>query len=146
MIDPDTADRAEAVFYSAFENGDIESMEAVWALSDEAVCVHPHGPQLQGYEQIMESWRDILGNTSGFRISVEVLSQYDTPQMSIRFVTETLFNETGRSDPVTVLATNAYRKTESGWRIVLHHASPVHPTSEDVDDGSDEWNTDVTLH
>lgn len=146
MIDPDTADQAEATFYSAFENGDLESMGAVWALSDEVVCVHPHGPQLLGYEKIMDSWREILGNTSGFRISVEILHQYDTPQMSIRFVTETLFNETGRSDPVTVLATNAYQKTESGWRIVLHHASSAHGTSEDVDDSVDGWDTDVTFH
>lgn len=147
MSVPTSADQAQEAFYSAFETGDLESMADVWELSDTVACVHPDGPELLGYQQIMESWREILASTSGLRITVEILEQYDTPQLSIRFVSETLFNETGQSEAVTVLATNVYRKTESGWRMVVHHASPIHRTSEQAsDDSANNWDGGVTLH
>lgn len=147
MTDINSADQAQEAFYSAFENGDLDAMAVLWDRSDTVVCVHPNGPELLGYEEIMESWREVLGGTSGFRITVEILEQFDTEQLAVRFVAETLFNEAGRSESVTVLATNAYRKTESGWHMVLHHASPLHRAAEEAGAGSaEDWDTDVTLH
>jgi hypothetical protein len=29
-----------------------------------------------------------------------------------------------------VIATNVYRLTDNGWRMVMHHASPTRATSE----------------
>jgi ketosteroid isomerase-like protein len=29
----------------------------------------------------------------------------------------------------TLTVTNGYRKTPDGWRMVLHHAAPVHATT-----------------
>jgi hypothetical protein len=48
---------------------------------------------------------------------------------------------------VTVLATNAYRRTESGWLMVLHHASPAPQGGEPDDDAeTDAPDSSVTLH
>lgn len=143
----ETPAQAEAVFYAAFENGDRDAMAGIWSRSEDVVCVHPHGPQLVGYEQVVKSWADILGNTAGFRIAVQLVNHYDDGETSIRFVTETLINENSEAAPVTVLATNAYRRTEAGWRIVLHHASPAPRPEEDA--ASEEVSapdSSVTLH
>lgn len=145
-LGPDTAEEAESAFYSAFQNGDLNAMAAIWANSDSVVCVHPHAPQLTGYEQVMQSWRDILSNTDGFRISVEMLHQHSDGQLAVRFVNETLIDENSRAQPVTILATNAYRKTDAGWRMVLHHASPAPSPSDQQQEQTDEPEGSVTLH
>lgn len=146
-MDAESPEQAEAVFYAAFEDGDLEAMARIWARSGDVVCVHPHGPQLVGYDQVMQSWENILDNTAGVRIAVQVVNQYDEGDVSVRFVNETLVNEHSDATPVTVLATNAYQRTESGWRIVLHHASPA-PQAEqpDVDEHTDGPAYSVTLH
>lgn len=146
-MSPATADQAEAAFYTAFEDGDLEAMASLWVRSGHVVCVHPHAPQLVGYDQVMQSWQNILRNTTGFRISVQVIQHYTDDQMAVRFVNETLIDENSRADPVTIAATNAYQKTESGWRMVLHHASPAPASAEDAAaDPEDETETGVTLH
>lgn len=145
--DTQSPDQAEAVFYAAFENGDLEAMAEIWARSDDIVCVHPHGPQLLGYDEVMQGWRNILDNTAGFRITVRVVNHYSDEAMSVRFVMETLVNENSDAGPVTVLATNAYRRTESGWRIVLHHASPTPQAERDTaNEDAHSPGTNVTLH
>jgi len=145
--DVQSPEQAEAVFYTAFENGDLEAMAAIWAQSDDIVCVHPHGPQLTGYGPVMQSWRNILENTAGFRIAVQLVNQYDDGDTAVRFVNETLINENTEARPVTVLATNAYQRTESGWRLVLHHASSTPQTEEATrDEATDEPDEGVTLH
>lgn len=145
--DAQSAEQAEAAFYAAFENGDLEAMARIWARSDDIVCVHPHGPQLVGYEQIIQSWQNILDNTAGFRIDVHLVNQFDDGEMAVRFVNETLINENSEAAPVTVLATNAYRRTESGWRIILHHASPPPQVPEAATERpADTPDSSVTLH
>lgn len=150
MTDPtDTKspEQAEAVFYAAFENGDLEAMARIWARSEDVVCVHPHGPQLLGYDQVIKSWQNILDNAAGFRIDVRVVNQINDGETSVSFVNETLINEASDTGPVTVLATNAYQRTESGWRIVLHHASPAPQAGEGAaDDDTAPPGQNVTLH
>lgn len=143
----DTAEQAEAAFYAALENGDLNTMAAVWMHSDSVVCVHPGGPQLLGYDQVLKSWRKILGNSGGFRISAQLLHHSTDDQVSVRFLNEILFTEDDQSEPFTVLATNAYQRTESGWRLILHHASPSPRTAEEVEDErSEQTDPDITLH
>lgn len=146
-VPAETAAQAEAAFYAAFENGDLEAMADIWSQSDDIVCIHPRGPQLRGRDEVMQSWQDILVHAGGFRVSVQLLHDYSDQDTSVRFVNETLFNENDPSQPITVLATNAYRRTDSGWRIVLHHASPAPGTVEETDEARiREPGTGVTLH
>lgn len=144
----DTPGDAETAFYSAFERGDLDVMAIVWAHSEAVVCIHPHAPQLTGYDEVMGSWEEILRNTTGFRISVQTLHDYTDNEVSVRFVNETLVDEHGDSRPVTILATNAYHKTESGWHMVLHHASPTpQPSGEPEEEGGPERpGARITLH
>ena len=145
---PDTPGKAETAFYSAFENGDVAAMEDIWAHTDSVVCIHPHAPRLMGYDEVMQSWRDILRNTAGFRISVQMLHHYTDEEVSVHFVNEVLIDESSRSQPVTILTTNAYHKTDSGWRMILHHASPAPASSDESEeeDDTDQVDGNVTLH
>jgi len=145
--DVQSPDRAEELFYTAFETGDLDTMANIWAQTEEIVCVHPNGPQLVGYRRVMQSWRSILENTTGFRLSVRLIHHYVDGDTAVRFVNETLINERSDVPPVTVLATNAYRRTESGWLMVLHHASPAPRSGEPDDDAeTDAPDSSITLH
>lgn len=146
-LQAETAAQAEAAFYTAFENGDLEAMAQIWSPSDDIVCVHPRGPQLLGRGEVMQSWQNILAHAGGIRVSVQLLHDYGDRDTSVRFVNETLFNNNDQSRPVTVLATNAYRRTDSGWRIVLHHASPAPGAVEETDEArTGDMDFSVTLH
>jgi len=52
--------RANDVFYGVFAAGDIEGMDALWAVRAPVACIHPGWPALHGREQVMSSWREIL--------------------------------------------------------------------------------------
>lgn len=120
----DSAEEVETAFYAALEAGDPDALEEIWMCSPDVVCVHPGGPQLLGYEQVLQSWREILSNSGGFRLSTRVLHEHGDDSVSVRFLNEILFTGDEQTESFTVLATNAYRRTQTGWRLILHHASP----------------------
>ncbi len=59
-----TPDEAESAFYDAFERANVSAMMAVWAESDDVVCVHPQGPRLVGFEAVRESWMQIFASSA----------------------------------------------------------------------------------
>lgn len=121
-----TPDEAEAAFYGAFQRADGDAMMAVWAEDDDIVCVHPLGPRLQGRTAIESSWREIFAAGAELRFRVTRIQSTDTDALSVRCVLE--YIEYGAPPQRSlVIATNVYRLTASGWRIVLHHASPGAP-------------------
>src|SRR5690349_3843232 len=63
-----TPQDAETAFYEAFERADLAAMMAVWAESDDVVCIHPSGPRLTGFEAVRESWVQIFSNGSQLRV------------------------------------------------------------------------------
>lgn len=120
-----TAQDAEAAFYEAFENGNLEAMMAVWADEEEIVCVHPAGSRLTGIHKIRESWRQIFG--SGVKLNIRISDQQFVTglQLAVHNVYEhiTVVGESRSRNPV--IATNVYILTEQGWRMLMHHASQI---------------------
>jgi hypothetical protein len=47
---------ANKKFYHAFEQYDIEAMEAIWSKADYVKCIHPGWNALIGWNAIRESW------------------------------------------------------------------------------------------
>jgi uncharacterized protein (TIGR02246 family) len=124
VIHPNSQE-CEAAFYRAFEAADLAAMMAVWAEDDDIVCVHPGGPRLAGIEAVRESWREIFAGGPGLRVRLSDLLITSTLQTAIHTVHEHL-SVPGDSRPhVPIVATNVYLRTQRGWRIQLHHASPV---------------------
>ena len=129
-----TADEAETAFYDAFERANLAAMMAVWAESDDIVCVHPHGPRLVGFEAVRESWVQIFANGATLRVKPTQQRRFDGQSVAVRAVLEQV-SPTGENTTVSsVVATNVYELTPGGWRMVIHHASPLQEPAPAVDE------------
>ncbi|HWA14077.1 MAG TPA: nuclear transport factor 2 family protein [Burkholderiales bacterium] len=120
-----TPQDAEQAFYKAFERADLAAMMSVWAEEDDIVCVHPGGARHTGMVEVRESWRQILSQGPGLQFHLVGSRVYSGRMMSIHSVYEhvTVAGETRPANPV--LATNIYVLTDRGWRMLVHHASPL---------------------
>ncbi|HKA45365.1 MAG TPA: nuclear transport factor 2 family protein [Burkholderiales bacterium] len=124
-----TPQDAEAAFYDALTKNDLEAMMEVWADDDEVYCVHPNGARVTGVDQIRESWRQIFA--SGQRLSFKLRDQQYVQGMmiSVHSVYEHIAVSGEQRSRTPVIATNIFLRTERGWRMVAHHASPAPATT-----------------
>jgi len=127
---------AEAAFYDAFERCDLAAMMAVWASEENAVCIHPQGPRLAGFEAIRASWAEIFSGGPGFKMRVSEVRAATGPTLSVRTVYETLVPNNGDPPPPPIFATNVFALTPAGWRMVLHHASSSPPGTTAEEQGT----------
>jgi len=127
MPDPTfpTPEAAEAAFYAAFEARSLDAMMAVWGSDDSIACIHPLAAPLNGHAAVAEGWRSMFEAAGQFRVQIETVHEMREAAQVIRIVREYLIigQETEPRPPI--LATNVYRKEADGWRMVLHHASPL---------------------
>ena len=120
-----TPDDAETAFYDAFERADIAAMMAVWAESDDIVCIHPQGPRLAGFEAVRESWAQIFAGGAQLRVRTTEERRFDGQTLAVHNVIELVAAPGGESEPTQVMATNVFELTEGGWRMIVHHATPA---------------------
>lgn len=121
----ETSVEAEAAFYRAFENADLEEMMRVWAPMPGIVCIHPAGPRLVGAVQIGESWRRMFAGGPSMHFALDERQVTEGQGLTLHVVHEiiTVAGEAAPRRPI--VATNAYQLTVHGWLLVLHHASPI---------------------
>lgn len=121
-----TAQDAENAFYEALERGDVEAMMEVWAEDEEIVCVHPGGERLVGYEAVRTSWTQFAASGQKLRVHLSDQSVMTGMMLAVHSLHENVTVEgERRRRPVPVAATNVYLRTSNGWRMIVHHASPV---------------------
>ena len=140
-----TAQDAENAFYEALERCDLEAMMAVWAEDEDIVCVHPAGPRLTGQDEVRETWARIF--SGGPRARVHITSQVAISGMmlAVHSVFENFtLQGVGDAVPAPVVATNVYLRTASGWRMIVHHASPAPAKPQPAP--APRENTPKTLH
>jgi ketosteroid isomerase-like protein len=120
-----TPDAAESAFYAAFEARDLDAMMAVWAGDERIACLHPLAAPLNGHAAVALGWRSLFEAAGQFRMQVDVAHEIRTGDQVIRIVREylTIGRETEARPPI--LATNIYHREAGGWRMILHHASPL---------------------
>jgi ketosteroid isomerase-like protein len=122
-----TPEQAETAFYRAFERADLAAMMAVWAEDEEIICVHPGGERLAGFDAVRDSWRQLF--SQGPRLRFQLLDRrvHSVRPMSIHTLYESIAvgGEVGPAH--LALATNIYLLTSAGWRLLVHHASPLPP-------------------
>ncbi len=116
---------AEAAFYAAFEARSLDAMMAVWTDDDRIACIHPLSAPLDGRAAVAAGWRSMFEAAGKFSVQAELAHEIREPGQVIRIVREylTIGEETEPRPPI--LATNVYRRDADGWRMVLHHASPL---------------------
>ena len=124
-----TPQEAEAAFYAAFIKRDVNAMMEVWAADENISCIHPLGPILTGRTAVRESWEAIFRNSPEMQIMINGRSRGRDGSFAIHIVEEHI--RAGNEPPGTPMhATNVYHLTDTGWRMVLHHASPSRPPSK----------------
>jgi len=118
-----------AALYEAFEAADVDRMQRVWddVEPDAVVCVHPGWPMLRGRGHVLRSWSAVMAGTDYvqfFLTDVQVSVLGDTAVVTC---TENILTEVSEapSGNAVVVATNVLVRRPDGWRVQVHHGSPV---------------------
>ena len=128
-----TPDEAESAFYDALQSADIEAMESVWADDEAIVCVHPASQPVYGPRSVHMSWAQIFRDGGSLRVRFECSSRTLTTMLAVHVGYEFItVGDEPEHDPM--IATNVFQLTREGWRLLLHHASPVHMDYGEIGD------------
>ena len=141
--DVDAVTAANQELYAAFEVADLDRMEAIWDDADDVRCVHPGWPALVGRARVMRSWSVLMANTSYIQFFLTAVTTSIDGDVAIVTCEENILTdiedpEGGLGGSQKVLSTNVFRRRPQGWRLWLHHASPVLAPREQHDESPDD--------
>ena len=122
---------ANSAFYAALEARDLDAMADVWEHSDRIAVTHPGWPTLRGWPSVAGSWDAIFRNTPYIQFVLtgdEVAVVGDVAWVTLD---ENILQTTGGAaesqelSGARIAAVNVFVRARDGWRMVLHHGSPV---------------------
>ena len=116
---------AAIAFYQAFEARDVEMMMATWAEDEDIVCVHPGGPRLVGYEAVRAGWEQLFSGNTRLSFRLDQIVVIETVGLALQSAIEHVTVGDDREPRGAAIASNVFLRTPSGWRMVVHHASPA---------------------
>lgn len=117
--------RANREFYRAFEQLDLDAMRAVWLDDDVIQCVHPASERLIGRERVHGSWEAIFRATDAISFELADLSIEIFGDSAWVSAIERIRPGRGGEPASEAVATHLFLRTPAGWKLVLHHASPI---------------------
>ena len=118
-----------SAFYATLEACDIDAMAEVWEHSDRVSVTHPGWPSCAGWAKVAGSWDAIFRNTAYIQFVLtdeQIVVVGDTAWVTLD---ENILQSAG-SDELSgsqATATNVFVRARDGdgWRMVVHHSSPV---------------------
>ncbi|MFQ5949501.1 MAG: nuclear transport factor 2 family protein [Nitrospiria bacterium] len=117
---------ANDVFYQAFENLDIQQMDAVWVKEDYVKCVHPGWEVRIGWQEVRDSWVLIFNNTYEIKFSVNVLDILVNGNWAWTICMEMISTQDqGKWVDGRVVSTNLFECRDGRWLLIHHHGSPL---------------------
>ncbi len=128
--DSEAVETANGAFYAAFESGDLDAMTEVWLDDDEALCIHPAAPPVRGTRAINRSWALIMANTPYIQffltdVVVSVRGDVGFVTCTENVLTADSLSEDDTFAGARAIATNVFVREPGGWRLWIHHSSPV---------------------
>ncbi|MDQ6619343.1 MAG: nuclear transport factor 2 family protein [Pseudomonadota bacterium] len=126
---------AAAAFYQAFEAKDVEAMMSTWAEDEEIICVHPGGGRMVGYDAVRAAWEQIFAGDARLTFRIEEVISIETVGLAMQSGVEQISVGKEGDSRGSAIATNVFMRTPSGWRLVMHHASPAPAVSESESKG-----------
>jgi len=129
VSDVEAAEALNASLYEAFESADVDRMARVWDDVDPAsvVCVHPGWPMLRGRDQVLRSWSAVMAGTDYIQFFLTDVHVSVTGDTAVVTCTENVLTEVTEQGATnaSVVATNVLVRRPAGWRVQVHHGSPV---------------------
>lgn len=146
-----TVEALNTELYDAIEAGDLDRLGVVWAAGPHAeavTCVHPGWPVLRGRTAVLRSWAVIMANTAYLQFFITDVAVDVIGDAAVLTCAENILTGVGGPSDASadslpggrVVTTNLFRRTPEGWRLYLHHASPVLEPS-DIEPGDIEDET-----
>jgi ketosteroid isomerase-like protein len=141
--DVDAVLAANASFYAAFERGDFDAMQDLWADDDGVVCVHPASTPIRGRRDVMRSWMALMANAAYIQFFLTDVDAVVVGDVASVTCTENVLSA-APGTPVgmfaggSAAATNVFRRSGGDWRLWVHHASPVLSSADDDEADPDE--------
>lgn len=108
---------ANDTFYLAFTQKDFDAMSRIWASEHPTICIHPGWSAITSREEILESWRRILGNPDQPGIDF-----YNSVAHAVAdVVLVTCYEELPGG---VCIATNAFVEEGGDMKLFHHQATP----------------------
>ena len=118
--------KADAGFYAALNSmftGDLGPMKEVWSHAKDVTYMGPEGGFLVGWDQVLPSWESQAIKKMGGK--VESVDTRVTVGKDLAFVETYEKGENkdanGKTQTVSIRATNLYRKEAGKWKMIGHH-------------------------
>lgn len=118
---------ANDTFYTAFNSRDEVAMDGLWAHHTPATCIHPGWQALTSRDEVMDSWRAILGNPNAPRITCRGAQAVIKGEVGLVVCYEVI----GGS---VLVASNVFVREGDTWRLVHHQAGPCEALPEHLAD------------
>jgi len=116
---------ANDAFYNAFNGRDVAAMDALWAPQMSVMCIHPGWQALTSRDDVMASWRAILGNANAPGIVCRGARAVVRGDLGLVVCYEVI----GKT---VLAASNVFVREGGGWMMVHHQAGPCETLPADL--------------
>jgi ketosteroid isomerase-like protein len=139
--DEQAVEAANRALYTAVETADLDLMGALWLdtpYAADVVCVHPGWSPLRGRAEVLRSWAAVMAGTGYVQFFLTDVAVRVGGDVAVVTCAENILTgvEDHAGSPAgfaggRVVATNVFRRTTGGWRLWVHHASPIAASQEE---------------
>jgi len=113
---------ANAAFYAAFEERDLDAMSEVWLHEDHVVCTHPGWASLHGWAAVAASWFALFQGDGSMQFILTKVTATVRGDLGWVTVDENLISG---AQAQTVAAVNLFERHDGRWKLVLHVGSGI---------------------
>lgn len=113
-------------FYIALNSmfkGDLHLMKDVWSHADDVTYMGPGGGIKVGWDQVLTSWETQAAMKLGGSVHAEDMRVTASNEIavSINYSKGENIDAEGKPRPVSIRATNIFRKEDGKWKMIGHH-------------------------
>ncbi len=113
-------------FYVALNymfKGDLDLMKEVWSHADDVTYMGPGGGIKIGWDEVLTSWETQAAMKLGGSVHAEDMrvTAGNEIAVSINYSKGENIDAEGKPQPVSIRATNTFRKEDGKWKMIGHH-------------------------
>ena len=129
--------KVNETFYKALGTRNLELMDQVWVKDSRAGCVHPGWIMINGWQAVRQSWENVFDPNDQVDIRLSSITVEIKGEVAwVTCIQQLIYIN---RDPIGInmsQSTNIFERHDSGWLMILHHASPVPITNYEIADRS----------